>query len=137
MRLKNAIATTVLNDNEEDRLGRKCDIPSIITNSTTHVQNMREASLTVRGQKLFNILPKHLRDIKDCTKETFKSALDRYLRTIPDEPHIQGYVQMRRAESNSLLDMSKFSNSAAEQITRVEVAPSPASAGCVSDFAVA
>ena len=126
-----------LNDNEEDRLGRKCDIPSIITNSTTHVQNMREASLTVRGQKLFNILPKHLRDIKDCTKETFKSALDRYLSTIPDEPHIQGYVQMRRAKSNSLLDMSKFSNSAAEQITRVEVAPTPASAGCVSDFAVA
>ena len=98
---------------------------------------MREASLTVRGQKLFNILPKHLRDIKDCTKETFKSALDRYLSTIPDEPHIQGYVQMRRAESNSLLDMSKFSNSAAEQITRVEVAPTPASTGCVSDFAVA
>ena len=129
-----------LSDDEEDRLGRKCDIPSIITNSTTHVQNLREASLSVRGQKLFNILPKHLRDIKDCTKETFKSALDRFLSTIPDEPHIQGYVQMRRAESNSLLHMIKVSNSVAESIARVEAVaptPGPADIGCVYEVAVA
>ena len=124
-------------ENEEDRLGRKCDIPNILTYSTSHVQNLREASISVRGQKLFNILPKHLRDMKDCKKETFKSALDRYLSTIPDEPHIQGYVQMRRADSNSLLDMIKFSDSAAENITRVDVASTPASTGCVDDIAVA
>ena len=124
-------------ENEEDRLGRKCDIPNILTNSTTHVQNLREASVSVRGQKLFNILPKHLRDMKDCKKETFKSALDRYLSTIPDEPHIQGYVQMRRADSNSLLDMIKFANSAAENTAGVEVAATPASIGCVYEVAVA
>ena len=124
-------------DNEEERLGRKCDIPTISTNSTTHVQNLREASLSVRGQKLFNTLPKHLRDMRDCKKEAFKSALDQYLGTIPDEPHIQGYVQMRRADSNSLLDMSKFANSAAGNTTRVEVAATTASTGCVLEVALA
>ena len=117
-------------DNEADRLGRKCDVPSIITNSITHVQNLREASLSVRGPKLFNVLPKHLRDMMECTKETFKSALDKYLSTVPDEPHIQGYVQMRRADSNSLLDMVKFSNLEANERARVEVAHTPARSGC-------
>ena len=109
-----------LGDNEEQRLGRKCDIPCIKTNCTKQTQNLREASLCVRGQKLFNIMPKHLRDMKGCTKEVFKSALDKFLNTIPDEPHIQGYVQLRRAESNSLLDMVRFSRRR----------------GCVGDVAV-
>ena len=61
-----------LNENEEDRLGRKCDIPTLNTNSTHHVQSLREASLSVRGQKLFNILPKYIRDLKGCTKDSFK-----------------------------------------------------------------
>ena len=56
-----------LNENTRDRLGRKCEIPCIKTNSTKHTQNLREASLCVRCQKLFDILPKHLRDIKGCT----------------------------------------------------------------------
>ena len=114
---------------EEDRLGRKCDIPSIITSSTAHVRNLREVSLCVRGQNFFNILPKDLRNVKGCRKETFKSALDKYLCTIPDEPHIQGYVQMRRADSNSLLDMVKFANSEAYERATVEVAHTPARSG--------
>ena len=115
---------------EDDRLGRKCDIPRIITSSTAHVRNLREASLCVRGQKLFNILPKDLRNVTGCRKETFKSALDKYLSTVPDEPHIQGYVQMRRADSNSLLDMVKFANSEAHKRARVEVVHTPARSGC-------
>ena len=68
--------------------------------------------------------------MKGCRKETFKSALDKYLCTIPDEPHIQGYVQMRRADSNSLLDMVKFANCEAYERARVEVAHTPARSGC-------
>ena len=41
--------------------------------------------------------------------DAFKSKLDRFLQTVPDEPQIQGYTAMRRAGSNSLLDMVKFS----------------------------
>ena len=125
-----------LNENEEDRLGRKCDIPPLNTNSTQHVQNLREASLSVRGQKLFNILPKHIRDLKGCTKDSFKTSLDQYLRTVPDEPQIQSYTLLRRAESNSLLHMSRFADSeATPSRARGEVAV-PANPGCVSDVAV-
>ena len=125
-------------ENAGDRLGRKCEIPCIKTNSTKQTQNLREASLCVRGQKLFNILPKQLRDIKGCTKEVFKNALDKHLSTVPDEPHIQGYAHLRRADSNSLLDMSKFSlSNPPAQTERVDVAPTPARRGCVDDVAVA
>ena len=37
--------------------------------------------------------------------ETFKRALDRFLKTIPDEPQIPGYTACRRADSNSILQM--------------------------------
>ena len=127
-----------LDENEGDRLGRKCDIPCIKTSSTKQTQNLREASLCVRGQKLFNILPKQLRDMKGCTKEVFKNALDKHLSTVPDEPHIQGYAHLRRADTNSLLDMTKFSvSNPPAQTERVDVAPTPARRGCVDDVAVA
>ena len=116
------------------RLGRKCDIPCIKTNCTKQTQNLREASLCVRGQKLFNTLPKHLRDMKGCTEETFKNALDKYLSTVTDEPHIQGYVHLRRADSYSLLDMTRFSLS---KTARVDVATTSARRGCASDVASA
>ena len=93
---------------EESRLGRLCDVPSLHRNCTRHVQNLREASMPVRGQKLFNSLPKYLRDMTGCSKDSFKAALDKYLTTVADEPHIQGYTSMRRADTNSLLDMSRL-----------------------------
>ena len=40
--------------------------------------------------------------------DSFKRRLDRYLSTIPDEPQIPGYTAQRRAESNSLLDMTRL-----------------------------
>ena len=35
----------------------------------------------------------------------FKSYLDRFLKLLLDEPLIPGYIAMRRADSNSLLDL--------------------------------
>ena len=40
-----------------------------------------------------------------CSKEMFKSELDKILLTIPDEPLIRRYTAFRRAASNSILDM--------------------------------
>ena len=39
--------------------------------------------------------------------DVFKGHLDRYLMSVPDEPLIRGYEKYRRAESNSLLNMTK------------------------------
>ena len=44
----------------------------------------------------------------DCSVDTFKRCLDKYLRMVPDEPHISRYTVLRRAESNSLFDMALF-----------------------------
>ena len=60
----------------------------------------------------------------------FKTVLDKYLSTIPDEPQIQGYTSMRRAESNSLLDMRRHAYSEANR-ARVEGA-SEARESCVA-----
>ena len=46
----------------------------------------------------------------DCSVDTFKRCLDKYLRMVPDEPHISGYTVLRRADSNSLFDMAQFAS---------------------------
>ena len=120
---------------EDPRLGRRCAIPPLLTSCSPHTQKLREASLSVRGPRLFNSLPKHLRDMRNCTKDVFKSALDKYLQTIPDEPQIQGYTASRRAESNSLLHMQQVLYAEDEAKPRVEVVLS-ANRGCAVDIAV-
>ena len=43
-----------------------------------------------------------------CTVDTFKRRLDKYLLTILNEPQILGYTAHRRADSNSLVDMTSL-----------------------------
>ena len=91
--------------NEGGRLGRKSSFPSISNNAPPEIKKIRYASLSSRGPQLFNILPAELRNLNNCSVEIFKRALDRFLTNIPDEPLIPGYTAMRRADSNSLVDM--------------------------------
>ena len=46
----------------------------------------RELSLAVKGAKMFNLLPRFLRDYKSENVENFKALLDNYLENIPDKP---------------------------------------------------
>ena len=62
-------------------------------------------SITFNGLKLFNILPKEIRNMSDCTLSQFKTHLDKFLTTVADEPQIPGYTKFRRTSTNSLLDM--------------------------------
>ena len=43
--------------------------------------------------------------------DSFKIKLDKFMKTVSDEPQIAGYTSYRRANSNSLLDMHKLVNS--------------------------
>ena len=118
------------------RRGRECIIPSVLQTAKRRVQTLRYASLPIRGQQLFNALPSVIRNLTDCSVDTFKHHLDRYLVRIPDEPLIQGYTASRRSESNSLLDMSKFAP--AHPISREEatgVIARPDSRGCLHSVA--
>ena len=89
---------------ESERLGRSCHIPPIARSAPSHIKNIRETSFSVMGPRIFNCLPHHIRDLRGCSTNEFKSKLDTFLRSVPDEPLIQGYTQYRRCDSNSLID---------------------------------
>ena len=68
------------------------------------VRKAREASLPVKGSKLFNLIPKEIRDmsVPSGTVLQFKAGLDKWLADIPDQPNVNG--RQRAAKTNSLLD---------------------------------
>ena len=69
---------------------------------------LRDSTLTIQGAKLFNAMPKNIRNLKNIPVDKFKNALDKHLQTIPDEPQIRGYTGCRRVDSNSILDMKSL-----------------------------
>ena len=66
------------------------------------VRRARESSLSVKGARLFNLLPRDLRDTYTGSVEQFKTKLDGWLALVPDQPTIQG--RQRAALTNSLVD---------------------------------
>ena len=96
-------------NNPESRNGRECEVPSIVKKSSARVKSLREKSLQVHGPKLFNCLPKSIRNITKCDVDTFKEKLDLYISVIPDQPAIGGLIpattnQHTLKPSNSLID---------------------------------
>ena len=71
------------------------------------VKKAREASLSVHGAKLFNLLPQHLRDLDSVSVDMFKLGLDAWLATVPDQPTIPG--RQRSSKTNSLIDQAAYS----------------------------
>ena len=83
------------------RNGRKVSIPITKSKSPRQFQHIRQSSLSVHGGKLFNALPKHIRNLTGCSVLQFKAVLDKYLCTLPDEPILPGYTNA--INSNSIL----------------------------------
>ena len=72
------------------------------TTSPASVRRAREASLKVKGARLFNLVPKEIRNLSGVSADRFKSQLDSWLTQIPDQPTIPG--RQRAALTNSLID---------------------------------
>lgn len=89
------------------RLGRSCSVP-VVKSGPFHKQVY--SSFVVQGGMLFNCIPMEIRNLTNCNKAVFKVHLDNFLKTVPDEPQISGYTAIRRAETNSLLDMVLLNN---------------------------
>ena len=87
------------------RFGRKCLIPAL--SGTSRFSSLYEHSMAVHGPRLFNVMPQHIRDLSGCSVDTFKFQLDKYLRTISDQPVIPGYISgnTQLHGSNSLVDI--------------------------------
>ena len=81
------------------RLGRKCYLKEVNIKN----KNIWRDSLSEEGPRLFNALPKSIRDLKNCSKTSFKRQLDHYLNSLPDEPLLPNYFPLRRADSNSIM----------------------------------
>ena len=75
---------------ESDRRGRMAIPREYVPSAPAHVRNARQASLGVKGCRLFNLLPQSLRDMKGTTLDTYKKELDTYLSTIPDQLTLAG-----------------------------------------------
>ena len=86
------------------RIGRLCHVPHVANQAPAFVKKARDASLPIRGVKLFNAIPKELRNLSGCQTDAFKVALDKFLATIPDEPLIPGYTAGRRCSTNSIIE---------------------------------
>lgn len=84
---------------ESARRGQYCKVPNVNRRAVVSVQTMLEATLPVSGAKLFNSLPRYLREYKG-TLSAFKGKLDEYLRGLPDRPHLPHYYLA--VQSNSL-----------------------------------
>lgn len=87
-----------------ERTGRKCKIPKTNTKCVRKIQTLKQNQISLIGPRLFNCLPKYLRDITNTTTDTMKNKLDRFLATIPDEPGVPGYTLLRAATTNSIKD---------------------------------
>ena len=92
---------------ENERLGRKCKVPKLARNGKRAIQTLREQGFQVNGARLFNSLPKELRNMKG-NQDDFKEELDKFLCTIPDQPKMNHLVpeaicQTTARQSNSLL----------------------------------
>ena len=90
-----------------ERRGRLMQVAPLKNSAPPAVKRAREASLQVRGAKLFNTIPRVLRDTFTGTTEQFKCGLDEWLASIPDQPSVPG--RQRAADSNSLLDQAHYS----------------------------
>ena len=90
-----------------ERLGRRVEVPSLRPGGRAAVHSLREQTFHISGARLFNILPKNIRNTK-YSQDEFKMALDQFLATLPDQPRMGGLVpealdQVTGRSSNSLL----------------------------------
>ena len=74
--------------NRSARRGLLVNIPPIIQGTKAKFQSLRDNFFTVSAPKLFNSLPKNIRD--EVKFGPFKSKLTAYLLHIPDRPPIAG-----------------------------------------------
>ena len=91
-----------------ERRGRECLIPA--SRGRQAIQSLRDQSFQMAGPKLFNSLPRYLRDLKKISIEEFKEKLDQFLASLPDHPKIGDLVpnicnQTTAKPSNSLTDV--------------------------------
>ena len=65
----------IQNSIKSERLGRTCPLPEVKKSSSQRIQTLRENSFQIHAPKLFNSLPKEIRNLTGCSVDKFKEAL--------------------------------------------------------------
>ena len=86
-----------------ERGGRRATRRCLPTRAPERIRTLLSNSLSYDGPKSFNALPLEVRNMSGCSADKFKSGLDRFLSTVPDEPPVPGYTARCRT-SNSIPD---------------------------------
>ena len=99
--LENIVPDTNISlaNDESSRIGRMCRVPALKPKE----RKKREESFQSAGPKLFNCLPKSIRNLRGIRVEEFKEQLDLFLSSVPEEPKISGAMPLNCEKSNSLL----------------------------------
>ena len=100
--------------NSNSRRGRMISIPKVNSKIPASAISLREQSLSVHGGKLYNLLPRHIRDFEG-SRENFKILLDEFLQSIPDQPLCEGLYpapisSSTNRNSNSIIDWVIYLN---------------------------
>ena len=103
--LERIVPNIGINCYTSNRRGRVCFIES---NKRGSFQSLQHNSFRFAAPRLFNILPKTIRNTTSCNVEKFKQTLNKFLCQIPDEPLITGYTKFRCTNTNSIIDMAEW-----------------------------
>ena len=98
--------------NYNERLGWKTRLPKLYGRTKTSTKTLYDASFSVLGAKLWNLLPKDV-NIRDDLP-SFKIHLGKLLDNIPDKPPVTGYTTQNK---NSILDWLSQSGGLREKLT--------------------
>ena len=108
-KMQAGLVPTVLRDGTLDvravkggRRGRRLAIPWINNRAPMPTQNLLEQSLPINGARIYNALPKSLREYNGSLLG-FKTRLDEYLQTVPDKPYLSQYSLSVWSNSLSML----------------------------------
>ena len=85
------------------------DAVKISKDAPAWVQQAKLHSFKHQAVQIWNLLPKYIRDTTNVSVDTFKSKLDRYLQTIPDQPRIPSMISQCLTTSNCLQSFIPFS----------------------------
>ena len=93
----------------QQRRGRMLQVHKLAS-TPSHLLQIKRQSVRCFGVKLFNSLPKHIRNITNTTVDKFKRKLDTFLNTIDDHPHLRSGANQGSYSSNHLYDCITLNN---------------------------
>ena len=109
------------------RRGRTCLVHKLAS-TPSHLQKAKQQTVRCFGIKIFNALPKPIRNITNVDTDQFKSALDHFLEHVEDKPLLRSAAN-NGMHSNHLYDILNSPLEVIEQeISGPQIIPQPGDA---------